>query len=136
MKGGITITGTQDVIRTLEQITPRHAKNIMRATVHDMAKEVRDEAKAGMPEDQGDMKRATKHKRERGAPGQLESTVRVGPKGFYWRFLEYGDGPDGVAYDFFRNATHEMRSQMMSRFLQSFGRKLEAAAAREAKKKR
>jgi len=119
----------------LTQIAPRQAKNILRATVHDMAKEVRDDAKENMPVDEGTMKGATKHKRERGMPSQLRSTVRVGKQAFYWRFLEYGDGPDGVAYDFFFNAVHSMRSKMMTRFLVSFGKKFEAAAARAGRRK-
>ncbi len=129
-----TLTGIEDVERLLSQIAPREAKNIMRATVHDMAKKIRDDAKAGMPEEEGTMKAATKHKRERGTPWAVESTVRVGREAFYWRFLEYGDGPDGVAYDFFLRSVHGMRAMMMSTFLTSFGQKFEAAAARAAKR--
>lgn len=134
MTDKMTISGVDDVNRILSQVAPRHAKNIMRATVHDMAKEVRDDARDDMPEDEGTMRKETRHKRERGSPVKVESTVRVSGKAFYWRFLERGDGPDGVAYDFFRNATHKMRSEMTSKFLQAFGQKFEAAVARERKK--
>lgn len=125
--------GVRDVERLLGQIAPRQAQNIMRATIHDMAKEVRDDAREGMPVDEGAMVKETKHKRERALPGRYRSTVRVGRKAFYWRFLEYGDGPDGVAYDFFLKAVHRMRSKMHTQFLASFGRKFEAAAARAKK---
>lgn len=128
------VTGLEDVSRILGEIAPREARNIMRATVHDMAKDIRDTARDDMPENEGTMKKATRHKRERGAPTQLESTVRVSGDAFYWRFLEYGDGPDGVAYDMFRNATVGMRSEMHGRFLKSFGDKFEAALMRARKK--
>lgn len=128
------ITGVEDVNYILENIAPRHAKNLMRATVHDVAKEVRDDAREGMPEDEGTMKKETRHKRERGGPAYVESTVRVGGKAYYWRFLEYGDGPDGLAYDFFRNAVHGLRGELKPRFLDAFGRKFEAAVARARKK--
>lgn len=129
-----TITGVKDVNRLLSQIAPRHAGNIMRATVHDIAKEVRDDARSGMPVDEGVMVKETKHKRERAFPGRYRSTVRVGRKSFYWRFLEYGDGPDGVAYDFFLRAINSMRSKIHAQFLTSFGRKFESAAVRARRK--
>lgn len=134
MKIETELRGLEDVDRLLSQIAPRQAKNILRATVHDMAKEIRDDARDGMPKDEGTLKKATRHKRERGTPSTIESTVRVSKAAFYWRFLEYGDGPDGVAYDFFYNATQKMRAQMMQRFLVSFGKKFEAAAARAGKR--
>lgn len=133
MRTTVTVRGIEDVDRILSQVAPRHAKNIMRATVHDMAKQVRDDARDAMPEDTGEMKRETKHKRERMVLGRARSTVRVGFDAFYWRFLEYGDGPDGVAYDFFLRAVHKMRSQMTQRFLVSFGDKFERALARARK---
>ena len=135
MRIDTTISGLEDVDRLLSQIAPREAKNIMRATVHDMAKKIRDDAKSNMPEDEGTMKRATKHKRERGTPATVESTVRVGKDAFYWRFLEYGDGPDGVAYDFFLRSVVGMRNVMTTTFLTSFGNKFEAAAARAGRRR-
>jgi hypothetical protein len=134
VKVDTTITGVNDVELLLNSIAPNQAKNIMRATVHDMAKEVRDDARGDMPEDEGTMKAVTGHKRERALPWGVASTVRVGKEAFYWRFLEYGDGPDGVAYDFFLKSVHKMRGKMMGTFLTSFGKKFEAAAARAAKR--
>ena len=128
------IRGLDDVDNLLSQVAPRQAKNILRTTVNDMAKQIRDDARDGMPENEGTMIKATRHKRERGTPSTVQSTVRVGRAAFYWRFLEYGDGPDKVAYDFFLRATNKMRAEMMRRFLMSFGAKFEAAAARAAKR--
>ncbi len=134
MKIDTEITGIKDVEMLLQSVGARQGKNIMRATVHDMAKEIRDDARKNMPEDEGTMISETKHKRERGTPNTVESTVRVGKAAFYWRFLEYGDGPDGVAYDFFLKSVHNMRGKMMTTFLTSFGSKFEDAAARAAKR--
>lgn len=130
----IIIEGVEDVERLLSQIAPRHAKNIMRATVHDMAKQVAEDARKDMPEDEGTMIAATKHKRDRAKGGKVSSSVRVNRIAFYWRFLEYGDGPDGVAYDFFRNAAHKLSSQMERTFLVSFAKKFEAAVERSRKR--
>lgn len=128
------IEGVEDVENILRAVGPRHAKNIIRATVHDMAKQVRDDAKDGMPTNEGVMKKETKHKRERAEGTRFRSTVRVGKRAFYWRFLEYGQGPDNVAYDFFLRAIVKMRSEMQRRFLVSFGAKFEAALARARKR--
>lgn len=130
MKPTITVTGIDDAVDLLERIAPNQARNIMRATVHDMAKEIRDDTRKEMPDDEGVMKAETKHKRERAIHGKLQSTVRVGRKAFYWRFLEYGTGPDRIAHDFFLKAVHGMRAEMTPRFLLAFGRKFEAALAR------
>lgn len=127
------IEGVEDVEHILRAVGPRHARNLARATVHDMAKAIRDDAKEGMPENEGTMKKATKHKRERARGSRFSSTVRVGRKAFYWRFLEYGLGPDGVAYDFFLRALQKMRGDMHQQFFVSFGKKFEATLARARK---
>lgn len=133
MKPTMKLRGVDDVDHVLSRIAPRQAKNIMRSTVHDMAKQVRDDARDGMPEDEGTMKKVTRHKRERVVMNKIRSTVRVGFDAFYWRFLEYGDGPDRIAHDFFLKAVHKLRSNMTSRFLTSFGDKFERALARARK---
>lgn len=127
-----TITGVDDINRVLGQIAPREARNIMRATVHGVAGEIRDDAKKNMlaHEDTGTMRRSTKARRERGAPGKVSSTVRVAPAAFYWRFEEYGDGPDGLAKDNFMKAVAAFRANMNAYFVRNFGVKFEAALAR------
>lgn len=134
MKTRITLKGIEDVNEVLKELAPKHAKNIMRATVHDVAKKVAADSREGMPEDEGTMIKATKHKRERSTRTSVRSTVRVARTAFYWRFLEYGDGPDGVAYDFFFNAVQRMRAKLPQQFLESFKDKFEAALARAKKR--
>jgi hypothetical protein len=134
MRTTIELRGLKDVDRLLSQVAPRQAQNIMRATVHGMAGEIRNDAKKAMPEDDGDMKRATKAKRRRARGSIIRSDVLVGREAFYWRFLEYGQGPDGIEYAFFMKAVEKLRQKMTERFLRQFGKKFEAALARARKK--
>lgn len=124
------VKGIDDVNEILSQIAPRQAKNIMRATVHGVAGEIRDDAKRFMSEDTGVMKKATKSKRERGTPTRIMSTVRVTLAAFYWRFREYGQGPDGVEDAMFMKAVSIFRANMNQIFVQQFGKKFEAALKR------
>lgn len=127
------LRGIDDVDALLSQVAPRQAKNIMRSTVHDMAGQVRNDAKKDMPVDEGTMKKGTKAKREKVRDNRVKSTVRVGGA-FYWRFLEYGDGPDGVEHAFFGRAVQKIRANMNERFLRSFGKKFEQTLARARKR--
>ena len=129
----VTLNGVDDVSAMLSKIAPRHANNIMRATIHGVAGEIRNDAKKAMPVDEGDMKSGTKAKRERVKFGRINSTVRVGGA-FYWRFLEYGQGPDGVEHAMFFKAVEKFRTNMDRIFVEQFGKKWEAALKRAAKR--
>jgi HK97 gp10 family phage protein len=130
----MTLRGVDDVNDLLGRIAPKQATNIMRATVHDMAGEVRKDAKANVPVDEGDLRRAIKARREQVKYGKISSTVRVARSAFYWRFLEYGDGPDGVEHAFFARAVEKLSRNMHRQFLLSFGKKWEAALRRARKR--
>lgn len=132
MKATVTLRGIDDVNDLLTKVAPRQGYNIMRATVHGMAGQIRDEAKKKAPKDEGDLRKGIKAKRERSVRGRLLSTVRAAP--FYWRFLEYGQGPDNVEHAFFLRSVEEFRADMHARFLTEFGKKWEAALARAAKR--
>jgi hypothetical protein len=134
MKVNISITGIADVNRILESIAPREAKNLMRATVQDIAVQLAVDEKKNSPDDSGLMDSITKAKRERGSRDRVESSVVVGGKAFYWRFLEYGDGPDGVEHAMFLKALQAMRPNIDRVYMEAFGRKLEARLARERKR--
>lgn len=134
MKKTVTIRGVDDVNNLLGKIAPRQANNIMRATINGMAGEIRDDAKANMPEDEGTMKKATRSKRNRTRYGVHSSSVMVTKAAFYWRFLEYGQGPDRIEYGMFMRAVEKFRGKMDQLFLTQFGKKWEAALARAAKR--
>jgi len=129
-----TLTGVDDVAKMLEQIAPREANNIMRATVHGVAGTISKDARNNSPEDEGDLKKAIKHKRERSLPGRFLSTVRVNPTAFYWRFVEYGQGPDGEEQAMFLRAVEAFRRDMDRTFVTQFGKKWEAALKRAARR--
>lgn len=125
------IRGIEDVNRTLRTIAPKEAKNLMRATVQGIATGVAKDAKAIAPKDSGDVRASIKAKRERGAWNTIRSTVRAGGGGaFYWRFLEYGDGPDNVEHAFFFRALEKFKSEKDQVYLRVFVQKMEARLAR------
>ena len=128
------IRGVADVNKVLQTIAPREAINLMRATVQGVASQVAKDAKANAPKDDGDLRKAIKVKRERGDRETLYSTVRVGRKAFYWRFLEYGDGPDGVEHAFFLRALQKLKVNIDQEYTRIFVAKLEARLKRLAKK--
>jgi HK97 gp10 family phage protein len=129
-----TIRGLDDVNKMLGKIAPRQAQNIIRATVHGTAGEIRAIAKLKAPKDEGKLRRSIKTKRERATFGRVLSTVRVAPAAFYWRFIEYGDGPDRREHAMFGRAIEKIRNQLTRIFIEQFGKKWEAALARAAKR--
>jgi hypothetical protein len=131
----VTITGIADVNRILREISPNEARNLMRATITDLAKDVAKLATDNAPAETGTLKGAIAHKRERGKRNLLASSAGVGSAAFYWRFPEYGQGPDGVEHAYFMRAVRTIEPQLESRYLTIFGQKLESRLARLRKKK-
>lgn len=134
MKTEVRITGVADVNRVLRQIAPKEAQNLLRATLFEMAKQVAKEASNNAPVDDGDLKGSIKARRERGKKNVLMASVRVLRKAFYWRFLEYGQGPDGVEHAFFLKALQNIEPEIERIYLQTFAKKLVARLARLSKK--
>lgn len=134
MRPTVTLRGLDDVNDILTKVGPRQANNILRSTVHKIATDIGKDAKRDAPEDDGDLRGAIKPKRERGSRGYLLSTVRVNPVAYYWRFLEYGQGPDGEEHAFFMRAVEKFRRDSHRIFVTEFGKKWESALARAAKR--
>lgn len=130
----ITINGIEDVNRILTSIAPREGRNILRATINDIAKTVATRAAERAPQDSGDLQGAIKPKRERGRRDTISATVRVGPKAFYWRFLEYGQGPDNVEHAFFLQTLQEIRPEIDEVYMRAFADKLAKRLRALAKK--
>jgi hypothetical protein len=136
----ITVTGIADINRILGQIAPREAKNILNATVYDIAKTLAADAAENTPDDtstgRGDLKSSIKPKRERGSRTQVDASVRVLNirRNFFWRFLEYGQGPDGVEHAMFLKALEAARPDIDRIYAEAFVKKLLARLARVAKK--
>ena len=122
----IEIEGADEVIRRLQSVGPREAKNLIRATVHGIAGELRDEAKTKTPVDDGDLLKSIKIKRERGKRGFVASSVVVHREAWYWRFMEYGQGPSGVEYAMFKKAYEKIRPQLGRILNEQFTKKFAA----------
>jgi len=136
MTKGFSIVGVEDVDRILNEVTPRHARNLHRSTVHAIAGEIAKRAKknATPHKQSGTLKRAIKTKRRRGRPDKPQSDVVVNRDAFYWRYLEYGT-QDAGEHPFFRPAAMDVQSNLQQIMVQQFGKKLEAALRRERRKK-
>lgn len=131
----VTIRGVADVNRVLTTIAPNEARNLLRATVFDVAKDFAREGADRVPKDQGVLAGAIKAKRERGTRTTIAATVRVAPQAFYWRFLEYGQGPDNVEHAMFLQTLQALRPDLERRYLETFVKKLLARIARKNKAK-
>jgi hypothetical protein len=129
----VTIRGIEDVNRVLQEIAPREAKNLMRATVHDIAGQLAKDARELSPDDTGLLDESIKHKRARGTREKVQSDVVVGRKAFYWRFLEMGRGPDRVEHAFFLRSLQAIRGRLATTYVQVFADKLTSRLARKAR---
>jgi len=127
----VEIRGIDDVRRVLRDVMPKEAKLLSRQTVKDVAEAIADEARTIMPVDEGKMRAGTRSRAERDKDGEARASVRV--KGaFYWRFLEYGDGPDGIEHAFFLRSKEKVMSKIDTIATQKFVKRLAARIAKVA----
>ena len=139
----VEITGVSELLDMLDKLGPKHANNIMRSTIHGMAATVTKEAKQLAPKDKGTMRKAIKTVRRRSHPSQPVSEVRVDRgkmaknDAFYWRFVEYGTGGKNPqpARPFIGPAAHKLMTTYRETMVNEFGKKLESALKREARRK-
>lgn len=141
MTTGIQITGATELIDLLENVGERHARNLMRSTTHAVAGRITKQAKTNALtiKDSGDMIRGIKTIRRRSPPMAPVSEVQVFDA-FYWRFHEYGTqiGKAGSHSTpetrFIGRAAEDVRSNFVNIYTEEFGKKLEAALRREARR--
>lgn len=127
----VEIRGIDDVRRVLREVMPREARILARQTTKDVAQTIADEAKGLMPVDEGDMVAGTRSRTERDRDGQARASVRV-RGAFYWRFLEYGDGPDGIEHAFFMRAKEKVMGNIDTIATRAFVKRLAARIAKVA----
>lgn len=140
---GFEITGTEDVQKILDDIAPKHARNLMRATIHGVASQIAKDAKKNAPRNTGTLKKAIKAKRKKSPPDRPVSDVYVTHganaknDAYYWRFVERGtSGPTAQPErPFIRPAAEKARANFEAILAEQFGKKLEKALARAAKKR-
>lgn len=130
----LRIRGVADVNAVLLQLPPREGINLIRATVHDIAIQLAKSGKSNAPDDpftgSPDLKSSIRAKRRRGTKTIVQSDVIVLAAAFYWRFLEYGDGPDNVEHAMFLKALQEIRPDITRVYLEAFTKKLIAKMKR------
>ena len=73
----VEIVGTKDVQNILQNIAPKYAKNLARATVQGVAMEIAKDARKMAPKDSGRLKKAIKAKRKKSPPEAPVSVVYV-----------------------------------------------------------
>lgn len=135
----VEVIGLEDMERTLKTLLPKHAVNIMRATVHGIASEVAKDARKRAPKDTGALRKAIKAKRRRMKNGNPRSDVIITQgrdakhDAYYWLFIEHGTVNQSER-PFIRPAVDAARANLDEIITRQFGKKLEAAARREAKK--
>ena len=131
------VSGLDDTLATLNQMVPRHARNLLRATVHGIAGEITKEAKKNVPRTTGNLKKSIKTKRKKSPPDAPVSQVVFEDAGFYWRFIEHGTGGKNPqpARPFLLPARELIFSNIDRIAAEQFSRKLEAAIKRELKKR-
>jgi HK97 gp10 family phage protein len=138
----IVIEGVEDIQKILDEIAPKHARNLMRTTIHGVASEITKLAKKKVPKKTGNLKKAIKTKRKKSHPDKPVSQVYITTgrsakyDGFYWRFVEYRTGGKTAqkARPFIRPASDYVRANFNKILKNQFGKKLERKLASEAKK--
>lgn len=136
----VTMEGVEEVVNTLTQIAPRHARNLMRATNLAVAKRIAAIAKENAEEETGTLKKAIKAKRRKSHRDRPLSEVIVTHgnnakhDAYYWRFREYGTaGEHGQdAKPFIGPAADMIRRDYPNILREEFGKKLEALLRRQS----
>lgn len=141
---GIRFDNADKVAQALGGLLPKQAKNLARSTTHATAKEWRDIMVMLAPDHpdtkKGDIRRSTKHKRERMRQGVARSSIRIQTqkqsgknKGFpYWMLQEYGNlQRKGVGRNsFVRPSWDRIAPDLPMIWRRNFGLKFEAMARR------
>ena len=129
------IVGAEELKGILNELAPREANNLMRRATYDMAKDLREDVRAGAPEKTGTLKKAITASRKRGTPGSIEAAVEI-TKGksarndaWYWHFVEFGTRLR-AAKPFIIPAAERMRSRLKEIFEEKFGKQLEKTLAK------
>ena len=121
----IEINGLHEARKWLEVTAPELSKKLAGDLTLDVATQIADVGRENMPERTGAMKRATKAKRERMINRIAAASVRCGR--FYWRFLENGDGPDGIEHAFFLKARERVFAALPEAQFARFTKRLAAS---------
>ena len=121
---GLTVKGLDTVLAVLSDVNEKNVKPLQSDFCTDVAEAIAERAKPLMPgPDSGTMMAATKAERGQGRDFGGAS-VRVCREAYYWRFLEYGDGPDGIEHAMFMRARESTFADLDSVALRRFNERL------------
>ncbi|HCZ00176.1 MAG: hypothetical protein A3D16_12150 [Rhodobacterales bacterium RIFCSPHIGHO2_02_FULL_62_130] len=129
----VEIRGIDDVRRLLRDVMPKEARILTRQTTKDVAAAIAQEARENMAGhvDSGALRSGTRAVQERDKDGVGQAAVRV-RRAFYWRFLEYGDGPDGIEHAFFLRAKEKVMADIDAIATRAFVQRLVARISKVA----
>lgn len=128
------VTGLDDLRETLGAVAPNEANNILRATVHGIAGQVRDAMKGRVKRLSGALAKSIKAvRRGSPAPNVHVSDVRIGATAPYGLMLEFGTSKT-PAQPYIVPTVEEMRPTMPAEYREQFFSKYEKALAKRAKK--
>lgn len=92
--------GVRRALRLMGTAGKKHSRKMVRG----VADAIVAEAKPLVPVDTGLLRRSIVARSDRDIAGGAVASVSVKSAAYYWRFLEYGDGPDGIEHAFFMRA--------------------------------
>jgi HK97 gp10 family phage protein len=134
------IHGLEDVQKILEDIAPKRATNLITATIRGVASEIRKEMKGNAPKDTSNLIKSIKVKKSRSDKFKpvfkvvFDSGKDAKHDGFYWRFVEHGQGFGQNATNFVRRSRLKIESNLEFYIKSQFSKKLESAIKRELKR--
>ena len=137
------VSGLEETQRILNEVTPRHARNLNRATVFGVAQTARDKVKQKVksmfPGGTGNLFKSIKAKRKKSHRDYPKARVvftqgtNAKNDGFYWRFLEHGTiNMSGKPY--IEPVKEWVKANLVGVYKEACGKKYAAAIRRENKK--
>lgn len=135
----IRLQGAKELADLLREVAPNEARNLLRATVHGVAGEVRDRIKQRAPRRTGRLAKAIRAERRKADNDNMPVSDVVVEHGkgstydaFYWHFQEFGTVKQ-AAHPFIVPTIEEMRGRMPEIMRNEFGQKYEKLLARKKK---
>lgn len=135
-KTELSVSGIDEVLAILDEVTPKKANALMRNTIRGIAADIRKDIMRTAPKSTGDMVKARniKVKMRRAIKGAVIAEVVFDNKSFYWRFVEHGDAKGTTAQPFVMPARDKAVAEFDTVLTNKFSSVLEKMIARELKK--
>jgi HK97 gp10 family phage protein len=127
------VVGAEDLQETLQSITTKEAKNLLRRVTYAVSKDVCALVKVGAPHDTETLVNNITYKRERGTPGSIEASVTITkPASRYYHFAEFGTMHQS-AHPYIIPAVEQFRAKLDEIFRKDFFEQLAKTLAKRNK---